>query len=128
MGNRVAKLVFFAVLGCVGLALGPSLLASPVAPSLPERPAGSGSLLQTPDGRDPLDMSLSLPGDDAQTGPDEDDDSSSDSDGPLFGLIALVISPLLPEAPHSERASLPTTPWVPGRGTVLRKRILKKSW
>ena len=126
VGNRVAKLVFLISIICAFCALGLRSHAYPSSWPSPSPSEAHPGRLQAQEGRDPIEA-LSMPrADNGQMGPDEDDDSSRDNDGPLLQLIPSPLAPLPLQARSLERLALPAAPWIPGRSTLLRRRILKK--
>ena len=126
MANRVAKLLFLISISCAFCALGGGSYASPSSWPSPSRSEADPGRLQAQEGRDPIEA-LSLPhAANGQMGPDEDDDSSRDNDGPLLQLIPSPLAPLLLQVRSLERLALPAAPWIHGRSTLLRRRIFKK--
>ena len=126
MAKRVAKLVFLISISCAFCALGLGSYACQSSWPSPSRSEADPSRLQALEGRDPLEALSLSHADNGQMGPDEDDDSSRDNDGPLLQLITSPLAPLPLQARSLERLALPAAPWIPGRSTLLRRRILKK--
>jgi hypothetical protein len=126
VAKRVAKLLFLISISCAFYALGLESHACPSSWPSPSRPEAESSRLQAKEGRDPAEALSLSQGDDGRAGPDEDDDSSRDNDGPLLQVIPSPLAPLLLAIRSFERLALPVTPWIQGRSALLRRRIFKK--